>query len=63
MPEVADISLVRGDNSEAQSGRAVIASRFSRSGRSSISSNGVLALREQTARQKWLQTACSLPYF
>lgn len=40
-PEVADISLVIGDNSDSQSGRAVISSCFSRSGRSSISSNRV----------------------
>lgn len=26
-------------------------------------SNGVLALGEETVRQKWLQTACSLAYF
>lgn len=47
MPEFADISLVRGDNSNAQSGRAAISSCFSRSGRSSVSSNGVLALKEK----------------
>lgn len=61
--EVADVSLVSGDNRDAQRGHAVIASCFSRSGRSSISSNGVLDLGEQTAPQKWLQTTSFLSVF
>lgn len=44
VPEVADISLVRGDSRNAQSGRAAISYCFTRSGRSSISSTSVLQL-------------------